>query len=63
MNKILHTAERKAFETVLRKIVRKGKNESASEMAESILKIMKGILGDSWKEGTVKQIRISSRHF
>ena len=50
MNKIQHMAERKAFETVLRKIVRKGKNESASEMAESILKIMKGIMGDSWKE-------------
>ena len=52
MNEIQHKAERKAFEIVLKKIVRKGKNESASQMAESILKIMKGILGDSWKESS-----------
>ena len=33
MNEIQHKAERKAFEIVLKKIVRKGKNESASQMA------------------------------
>ena len=32
MNEIQHKAERKAFEIVLKKIVRKGKNESGRDL-------------------------------
>ena len=35
MNKIAHAAERKAFQTILNRIIEKGQTEDVSELAES----------------------------
>jgi len=54
MNQITHAAERKAFETILSKIINKAQTKDVSELTESILKLMKGIMGDSWSENSYK---------
>ena len=50
MENIMHQAERKAFEKILRNIVDKAQYEDVSELAESIVSLMKKILGSSWKD-------------
>lgn len=57
MNKLQHAAERKAFERVLKKIVNKGEKESVSEMAESILDIMRRIMVGEWKESSFQMFQ------
>ena len=49
-NKIVHAAERKAFQTVLNGIVNKGQRKDVTEMADSLVNLMEKILGDSWKQ-------------
>ncbi len=50
MNKIAHAAERKAFQTILNRIIEKGQTEDVSELAESLLGMVRKILGGEWSD-------------
>ena len=56
-NKIVHAAERKAFQTVLNGIVNKGQKKDVAEMADSLVNLMEKILGDSWKQESYDMLR------
>ena len=56
-NKIVHAAERKAFQTVLNGIVSKGQKKDVAEMADSLVNLMEKILGDSWKQESYDMLR------
>ena len=56
-NKIVHAAERKAFQTVLNGIVSKGQKKDVAEMADSLVNLMEKILGNSWKQESYDMLR------
>ena len=56
-NKIVHAAERKAFQTVLNGIVNKGQKKDVTEMADSLVNLMEKILGNSWKQESYDMLR------
>jgi len=56
-NSIVHAAERKAFQFVLDRLIRKGREEDASEMANSLIDLIQRIMGDSWSEDSFAMFR------
>ena len=52
MNKITHAAERKAFQTVLNKMIDRGSEKDVADMAESLLSLIHKIMKGTWKEST-----------
>ena len=57
MNKIVHAAERKAFQSVLERIIKKGQKEDVAELADSLLNLVQKILGDSWTPEAYDNLR------
>ena len=50
MQSILHAAERKAFQLALDHLIQKGQKEDAAALADSLIGLIKRIMGDSWSE-------------
>ena len=57
MNKLVHAAERKAFQSVLECIIKKGQTEDVAELADSLLNLVQKILGDSWTPEAYENLR------
>lgn len=53
----MHAAERKAFKTVLDNFIKKGQNEDASEMAESLISLVEKIMKGSWSDTSFELLR------
>ena len=56
MTNVIHTAERKAFQLALDRVVHKAKEGNAAEVADSLINLIQKILGDTWKEETYAQL-------
>ena len=56
-NKLVHAAERKAFKTALDRLIAKGQNENAAELADSVVGLMEKILGDTWSQESYAGLR------
>ena len=56
-NKVVHAAERKAFQTVLTKLIDKSQTKDASEIAASLINLVEKILGDTWKPESYAMFR------
>jgi MoaA/NifB/PqqE/SkfB family radical SAM enzyme len=56
-NKIVHAAERKAFQTVLDKLIAKGQTEDVSELANSLIELIRKVMGNSWSEESYATLR------
>ena len=56
-NGIAHAMERKAFKTVLDRLIKRSQNENAGEMAESLISLIEKIMGPSWGENGYATLR------
>ncbi len=56
-SKMMHAAERKAFQTVLDRMIEKGQNENAAEIADSLIGLIEKIMGSSWSEDSYRTLR------
>ena len=54
MTNVIHTAERKAFQLALDRVVHKAKEGNAAEVADSLINLIQKILGDTWKDETYR---------
>jgi MoaA/NifB/PqqE/SkfB family radical SAM enzyme len=50
MNSIAHAAERKAVQTVVARMLKKGTQEDAQSMTESLMKLIKSVMGESYPD-------------
>ena len=57
MNKLLHAAERKAFQFILDRLIDKAQTDNASEMANSLISLIEKIMGNTWSEETFQNLR------
>ena len=57
-SKLVHSAERAAFKSVLDNLIRKGQNEDASEMAESLISLVEKIMKGSWSDDSFATLRM-----
>ena len=56
-SRIAHAAERKAFQVVLDRLIRRGQTENVSELANSLINTVENIMGSSWKESSYRMLR------
>ena len=56
-NKIVHAAERKAFQTVLDKFIAKSRTEGASEAANDLINIVEKLMKGYWKNESFEMLR------
>ena len=49
-DKISHAAERKAFETLLDNLIKKGQTQDASQVASDLVAMVQRLHGDVWSE-------------
>ena len=49
-DKISHAAERKAFETLLDNLIKKGQTQDASQVASDLIARVQRLHGDVWSE-------------
>ena len=57
-SKLVHSAERAAFKSVLDGFIRKGQKEDASEMAESLISLIEKIMKGSWSDDSFATLRM-----
>ena len=55
--RITHAAEKKAFETVLNALIKKGRKEDASTLANSLVDIAEKVMGKEWKASSFQNLR------
>ena len=54
---VSHAAERKAFETVLDRMIKKGQTEDVGDLAKELIDLIQKILGDTWKPESYETLR------
>lgn len=57
MQSFLHAAERKAFQLALDHLIQRGKNEDAAALADSLIGLIKRIMGSSWSDDSYDRLR------
>ena len=55
--KLSHAAERKAFETILDSMIKRGQTQDIGELAQTLVDLMQKILGNSWKAESFDMLR------
>lgn len=56
-SKIVHAAERKAFQTVLDKFIAKGQTENAADLANELINFIEKIMKGSWSDSNFEVLR------
>ena len=57
-DKISHAAERKAFETLLDNLIKKGQTQDASQVASDLIAMVQRLHGDVWSEKSFQTLRM-----
>ena len=57
-DKISHAAERKAFETLLDNLIKKGQTQDASQVASDLVAMVQRLHGDVWSEKSFQTLRM-----
>ena len=55
--KLSHAAERRAFETILDSMIKKGQTQNVGELASELVDMIQRILGDTWKPESYELLR------
>ena len=56
-NKVVHAAERKAFQTVLTRLIDKSQTKDAGEIASSLINLVEKIMKGAWKDSSFEMLR------
>lgn len=56
--KISHAAERKAFETVLDSLIKKGQTQDAGKIANNLVNMVQKLHGDVWSEASFQTLHM-----
>ena len=56
-NKVIHAAERKAFQIVLDKFIAKSQTETAAEAANDLISVVEKIMKGAWSDGSFETLR------
>ena len=56
-NKVVHAAERKAFQTVLTRLIDKSQTKDAGEIASSLINLVEKIKKGAWKDSSFEMLR------
>lgn len=56
--KISHAAERKAFETILESMLKKGQTQDVSDLAEQLIDMIQKIHKDTWSDKSYETLRM-----
>ena len=56
--KLSHAAERKAFETILDSMIKKGQTQDVGDLAEQLIDLVQKIQGKTWKDSSYAALRM-----
>lgn len=55
---ITHAAERKAFETILDNLIKKGQTQAAGQIANDLVNMVQKLHGDVWSEKSFQTLHM-----
>jgi len=56
-NKVVHAAERKAFQTILTRLIDKSQTKDTGEIASSLINLVEKIMKGAWKDSSFEMLR------
>ena len=57
-DKLSHAAERKAFETILDNLIKKGQTQDAAQVATDLVNMVEKLHSDVWSENSFQTLRM-----